>query len=198
MNYLELSIPQVEQECAKLHKQIIKDFDYDLVIFIAKGAYLIGDNLAKLQSTPLLEITASRKGSKLKGLLSPFASRIPQSIRKKLRKSEMEKGVYAKDPERNISYDATKYQQHENATKILLVDDSIDSGLSIIAAKNKLEQLFPNAIIKTVVFNTMQKAAIRPDFNLCEDTMICGPWSSDSKEYKTARQSYNVWKESQE
>ena len=48
MDYLELSIKSVEEKCNELYKVIRKNYDYDLVIFIAKGSYIIGKNIADL------------------------------------------------------------------------------------------------------------------------------------------------------
>ena len=67
VNYLELSIENVRDKCRELNKKI--DFDYDLVIFIAKGSYIIGQELANISNVPLLEIFATRKGGKLKKIL---------------------------------------------------------------------------------------------------------------------------------
>ena len=72
MNYTELSIENVKEKSRGLYEKIIEEYKYDLVIFIAKGSYLIGQELSNLGDAPLLEIYATRKGGNLKKVLKPI------------------------------------------------------------------------------------------------------------------------------
>ena len=73
MKYIELSIEDLKKTNKELVKIISKsNIKYDLVIFIAKGSYLIGKGIADELKLPLLEINASRKGGKLKKILKPI------------------------------------------------------------------------------------------------------------------------------
>ena len=53
MELVELSLKSLEEVSLKLAKKINEDFDYDLVIFIAKGSYLIGKTIADYKNVPL-------------------------------------------------------------------------------------------------------------------------------------------------
>ena len=194
MNYTELSIENVKEKCKELYKEIKKDYDYDLVIFIARGSYIIGKELADLNNVPLLEIYATRKGGKLKKIIKPLFKFIPKKILIKLRSKEMKSTYHEKNDDRSVSFDENVYSKYVNEKKILLVDDSIDSGNSIKLTKESIENYFKKAKVKVAVFNVMSKSTIKADYNLYKDMMICGPWSNDSKECNKHLKMYNNWK----
>ena len=195
MNYIEMSIDNVEKETKKLYKKIINDYNYDLVIFIAKGSYIIGKELAKLNNVPLLEIFANRKGSKIKKVLSPLLKFFPKKILITLRKREVSSGYHKKNKNRVISFDIKKYESQRKKKKILLVDDSIDTGNSIIKCQEAIINYFKDAEVKIAVFNIMDDCPIHPDYTIFKNTMICGPWSNDSKYYSKFLKQYKKWKE---
>ena len=195
VNYLELSIENVKDKCRELNNKI--DFDYDLVIFIAKGSYIIGQELANISNVPLLEIFATRKGGKLKKVLKPFLKIIPRKVLISLRKKEMNSTYHEKNNDRQVSFDKDIYSNYLNSKKVLLVDDSIDSGNSVLLTKKAIEDFFKNSEVRVAVFNVMSKSQVRPDYYLYEDMMICGPWSNDSRENSMHNKLYNKWKKSE-
>jgi hypoxanthine phosphoribosyltransferase len=191
---MELSIENVEKKCNDLYNIINEQYDYELVIFIARGSYLIGKYLSELNDVPLLEIYATRKGGKFKKIIKPLLKIIPKKILIKLRKKEMKSSYHEINNDRQISFDEKKYSEYKSKKKILLVDDSIDSGNTMKLAKQAIEQYFDNADVKIAVFNVMSKATIKVDYYLYRDMMICGPWSNDSKECNKYLKLYNEWK----
>ncbi len=195
MEYVELSIENVKEKSKELYNQIIQNYDYDLVIFVAKGAYLIGKELSKLNNVPLLEIQASRKGNKLKKILKPLLKLIPKKLNVYLRKKEMNSSFHENNPERMILIDEKKYGKHKRAKKILLVDDSVDSGNTIAQAKEKIKTFFPKSRLKIAVFNYFEKSEgiIKVDYSLYTNTMINGPWSNDSKYHTEILKEYEKW-----
>ena len=53
-------------------------------------------------------------------------------------------------------------------TKILLVDDIIDSGESMVEIKRELLKSYPNLVIKIATVFYKQKALLLPDYNVKE------------------------------
>lgn len=198
MKYIELSIKNVEEKTQELFDNISKEYDYDMVVFIAKGSYLIGKTFSDLKNVPLLEIYASRKGGKLKKILKYVVKFIPKKILIKLREKEMKSDYHEKNNQRKVTFNEKKYELLKNKKRILLVDDSIDSGNSIKLTYDTLKKYFVNSEIKIAVFNLMNKSTIKSDFCLYHDTMISGPWSNDSKEYDQHLKLYKNWKEEYE
>lgn len=199
MNYIEFSLENVKEKTKELNELIFKEnFKFDIVIFIAKGSYPIANELSRLNNVPLLEISATRKGGRIKKILKPIMKIIPKKLLILMRKKEMNSTYHETNHERNIVYSEKIYKKYLDSKNILLVDDSIDSGYSIIEVKKTLEKLFINSTIEVAVFNTMKKSIIKPEFTLYENTMICGPWSNDSKYYSTFIREYKEWKKEYE
>ena len=195
MDFIKLSKKELEKESKKLYKKIISKYNYDLVIFIARGSYYIGDVLAKENKVPLLEIKATRKGNKIKNIIKPLLKLLPNKIIKKLREKEMGSSLHSKNSDRQISYNQKIYNQYIGSKRILVVDDSIDTGYSVLQVIENLKKIFKNSDIKIASLNFFNKAkdVIIPDFYLYADTMLQGPWSNDSKEYDVFISDYNKW-----
>lgn len=195
MELIDLTLDDILSECNKLHSKIIQNFNYDLVIFVAKGAYLIGKDLAELNDVPLLVVSAKRKGNKIKKLISPLLKFVPNKILIKLREKENNSSYHENNSERYVSFDEKIYSKFNEKKKILLVDDSIDTGNTIISVKESLEKYFYNSTIKIATINVMKKANIYPDYFLYENKLVRGPWSSDSKENYKYINLYYKWLE---
>lgn len=195
MELLELSKKSLQETNKELYNLIIKNYNYDLVIFIAKGSYLIGKDLAKLNNVPLLEIFATRKGGKFKKIISPFLRVIPKKIKNVLRKKEFNSNYHEKNNERDIMFDEVIWSKYKNKKNILLVDDSVDTGYSIKYAKEKIDNFFNNCTVKVAAINcfTKSKKIINTDYYLYLDKMLLGPWSNDSKENKDYLKEYSEW-----
>lgn len=195
MNFLELSIEKLHEENKKLYEKIKKEYNYDLVIFIAKGAFLIGQDLAELNNTPLLEICATRGGGKLKKLGKPVLKVIPNNLKIFLREKEFKSNYHSKHIDRKITYDTEKWEKYINSKNILLVDDSVDTGYSIKTSKEEIKSFFGNANLKVAALNVFEKSKdiVITDYFLYKDTMIKGPFSNDSKENKEYIKLYNNW-----
>lgn len=196
MNYVELSSKDVENKTAELYNKILStDYKFDLVIFIAKGSYTIGKKLSELGNCPLLEIKATRKGNKLKKIISPFLKLIPKKIKMYLRNKEVKSNVHEKNIERNVIYNIEKWSKYKECKNIILVDDSVDTGYSIKACKEEIERFFPNSNIKVAAFNYFEKSEniIKVDYSIYKEMMMNGPWSNDSKYHKEFLKEYDNW-----
>lgn len=185
MEYIELSLESSKKIINDLAAYVRKVYDYDLVIFIAKGSYTIGDEFAKYNNVPLLRIFATRKGNKIKNFFSPFLKILPNKLSEILRKFEMNSNVHGKKSEREVKFDKEKWSKYKDKKRILLVDDSVDTGNSIILTKNEIQQFFCEADVKVAALNKFKKSEqiVHVDFYKYEDTIIKGPWANDSKEH---------------
>lgn len=195
VNYVELSIKKLEEENKKLYNLIKKDYSYDCVIFVAKGSYLIGRDLAKYNDTPLLEIRAKRRGGKIKKIISPLLQFIPKKMKLKLRSKEVNSNYHDENSERFVVYDELIYSNYKKIKKILLVDDSIDTGNTLKAVLRNLKDYFKDAEIKVAALNVFDKSKrlVNTDFTLYENTILIGPWSNDSKEHSKYNKMYEEW-----
>ncbi len=195
MDYLELSIKKLREEDKKLYYKVRFKYDFDLVIFIARGAYMIGEDIAGLQGVPCLEIFASRRGNGIKDLLSPILQAFPTTVKKKLRSREMNSSLHERNIERHVEFDENVWEKYLDRKKILLVDDSVDTGHTIKNCRDTIQEFFPEAEVKVAVLNRFSKSAkvTDVDFYLYTDTSILAPWSSDSRENRDYINRYNLW-----
>lgn len=195
MELLELSKEKLQEENKKLYEKIIHEYNYDLVIFIARGSYLIGKDLADLNNVPLVEIFATRKGGKLKKIVSPLLKLIPKKIKNILRDKEFNSNYHEKNNERNIKFNEKIWNKYKNKHMILLVDDSIDTGYSIKYAKEAIVNFFQGADVRVAGINYFEKSKkiVSTDFYLYSNVLLLGPWSNDSRENKDYINLYNTW-----
>lgn len=67
-------------------------------------------------------------------------------------------------------------------SNILILDDAIDTGKTMLAVKNKLTSLFPDSQIKVAVISwTIEKSIIKPDYFVFKNVLVRFPWSKDYK-----------------
>ena len=187
MNCIELSIENLHNECVAWAEMIKKDFQPDLIVYIAKGGFLIGQAFHKVFGCPLIGVDATRKGNKIKELLTPILSHLPKRLLNWARRTEMKSGVHSQHPERSVVFHKPiEDGDKKSADKILIVDDSIDTGYSVKAVKEKVREQFPESEIKLASLNVWRQSetVIRCDYFKYQDTILRTPMSKDSKEYK--------------
>ncbi len=194
MKYLELSEKNVRDESLELAKKIEKEFTPEIVVFVARGSFYIGDEISKYFNVPLIEIKAVREKNKLKELVSPVLKLIPRKIKQILREMEINSNTHKKVSKRNVEMEERYLKELLKYKKVLLVDDSIDTGNTIVEILNYLKKY--GLEIKTAGLNVfdMSKEIIKIDFYNYENTLLNGPWSKDSKYYRKFMEDYREWK----
>lgn len=195
MKYIELSIKDLEKQSIKLAKKVSEEFQPDVIVFIAKGSFLIGYELSKFFNIPLVECFAVRKGNTFKEILRPVFKVIPKSFKKYLREKEIKSGVHKKESARNVFVDKGK-DVLNNPKKVLIVDDSVDSGNTAREVYYFLQNNYQNKELRFAALNYFDesKSVFKVDYSLTENTIMSGPWSKDSKEYAEFVKRYNNWR----
>ena len=106
-------------------------------------------------------IHAEREGGKLKELISPVLRCLPQSVKLSLRKMELASGVHKEYKERKIYWDNSDVclRVLKNKKNLLVVDDSVDTGYSMISVVQKIRRdVGEDIIIKTAAINCWSKS----------------------------------------
>ena len=196
MDCVMLSLKSLKEESLKLAREIEQNYTPDLVGYIARGGSLIGKEISNYFHVPCVGIHAERRGGELKEIISPFLKILPQFVKLKLREMELNSGVHKVDKERNIFWDpmdANFIKNNKGIKSILLVDDSVDTGYSMLQVSNKICQELDDVTVRTAAINVWSKSAgvCETNYSNYRDTIIMTPMSKDSKEYPAFESLYN-------
>jgi uncharacterized protein len=120
-------------------------YEFDHILCIARGGMFIGDTLSRIFDKPLAVISAcSYEGV-----------------------GDMERGSLS------IASHITMATKTLGA-KVLLVDDLVDSGATIAALKESVEEKYPESEFRTAVLWKKTCSSFTPDF--CVDTVTGNVW----------------------
>lgn len=175
--------------CKKLSNDIISDYSPDLIIGIATGGEVVARAVATEINTPIMIIKRQRRLTKYKSgfKLSKVLPILPRWFNDALRRIEIrynEKKFLAKGKvwvPCDVVLISGDLQALTQFNKILLIDDSVDSGGTMVDCINFLQGfLSGNSMIKTAALNdTFREPVLIPDFYLYKDTLIRCPWAND-------------------
>ena len=89
----------------------------------------------------------------------------------------------SKRKENDIPKHKQLIDQIKKTERILLVDDAIDTGSTVLAIKNFIHTIDANIEVKIAVLTTTHKEPyIKADFSLFKRVLLRCPWSEDYKE----------------
>lgn len=184
MVFLELNIDKLRESTLSLCGMIPPDFKPDFVAYLARGGYLIGCDAARFFGCPLVELDKHRTEYVKKE--TSLLWRLPRWAKHALREAERHfRSNYSDDKGFRDIQPAVltkRYPLPAKASKILLVDDSIDSGASVVAGRSALMSLFPEAEVRVAALNTFIQPSNRVSFDwvLFKNTLLSTPSSADS------------------
>lgn len=189
MDYLELSLESLHHEDIKLAKKIENSYQPDIVVYIAKGGYLIGKDIADYFGISCIGIHAEREGNAFKSRVTGILSRMPRFLTKFLRELELKSGLHKTVKERKVYWDLPDGPDKNlgKAHHVLLVDDSVDTGYSMKQVIPFIQaQTSPNVEIRLAAINMWQKSrsVVQTDFYVYEDVILATPMSNDSSYHK--------------
>jgi len=139
---------KIEQLAVKIHQA---GWECDRVVCLAKGGLRVGDILCRIFDKPLAILSASSYDSFFEGQEHPTRSKIIFSEHMAMLEGSL-------------------------AGKILLVDDLVDSGVSLRESRNWLRDRYGEEIteIRTAVIWYKGCSAIAPDYHV--DYLPDNPW----------------------
>ena len=177
MDCIELSLSDLREKSYELAEVVKSSYQPDMILFIAKGGYLIGRYIGERIGAPIVPVYAERQASGLKKLVSPLLKILPQFVKLFLRKMEVKSGVHNTIKERQVSFPGCNGEAglYENK-RLLIVDDSVDTGGSIVS-----------------VINELNKMRLPEYYNLFSNTIMITPMSNDSKEHSQFIKMYNMY-----
>lgn len=193
MEHLELTRKILEEQCSTWANNIKEVYQPDLIIYIARGGYLIGKQMKEAFQVPMIGVSTVRDGNSIKEKIGPVVAMFPNCIRNLLISIEVKSNKHAKNTERKVRLlKGVEDVKDKNIQKILVAEDSVDTGNSLQQAIKTIRTVFPDAEIKVASLNVWDKSKsiAHVDYALYENTIIKSPMSKDSKEYKEFRETY--------
>ncbi|MBT8244675.1 MAG: hypothetical protein HKP48_04945 [Winogradskyella sp.] len=188
MKVLTLHKSDFEKHCQDLFLKI--DIQPNVVVGILNGGGFVLEEFKKNASatTEFAIVKLQRdstNGIKKKKLLQTFLKASPITLLDGLRRLEHRRNLNRKLKEIQSDLEIEIKSKSKSIISILILDDALDSGVTIKSVIKSLNKQFPNSEIKTAVISwTNPKSVVAPDFYAFKNTLVRFPWSLD---YKTNR-----------
>ena len=170
-------------------------YNPDLIVGIPTGGKVVVDLMPKITQKANVVFIAQSRGStalkkrlKLKNIL-PYLPRFLNNNFRRLESFILESQFEKKKLILNnsikdcvIDLDINTIAIVSKSKHILVVDDAIDSGRTMVLVVNSIRKFNPSAKIKIAVINTTFKAPlIYPDYCLFTREIVRYPWANDVK-----------------
>lgn len=194
MKVKTLYTEEFNKECTALGHEIFADYDPDVIIGVLNGGGYVGRQIVQVspKETTYVEVKIQRDGTtkKEKGLIHRILQSLPYGVLNILRilesivleykskKNNTKRKGTIKLPDNVVSF----LSGGENK-KVLLVDDAIDSGATLLLIKQYLMSKFENIDVKIAVITitTKQPLVVADYYRYYNRTLIRFPWSNDIK-----------------
>ncbi len=184
------------ESCHCLGLSVSKSFQPDIVIGVLTGGGYVGREVSKYLNRSkehiYAEVHVQRKDTKKKGkgLVHKILQTLPYFLLNWLRMAEMhyevikaKKGNPKREGVISFSDEVVECLNSNAYSKVLIVDDAIDTGATLKLVKDKIIETYPEAIVRIAVITvTSNYPLIDADYCIFHDrTLVRFPWSNDVK-----------------
>lgn len=162
----------------------------DCLVGICKGGVYVADEVAhSFPDATRFDVALSRPSTRHKGAafrrMVGGMSRPVQDFMRKV-ESRIHSLMHAERRKVRIaplSTEFVRFLASRPEARVLIVDDAVDSGITMARLLKSLTSQFPKLRITTAVITvTTRRPAMQPDYALYNNqTLIRFPWSSDAK-----------------
>jgi uncharacterized protein len=181
--------------CASLMRAVLQDYDPTLLIGIRTGGLVVAEAMARsIERVPLvMPLTCRRPSTAAKSrlpMLHKVLARMPRDAVDTMRILEHRllaprRQRLAKVPHvdrTEAAVIAALLQNALSSQRVLVVDDAIDSGVTLATVIELLRGTCPeNTDIRTAVITvTLEQPRITPDYSLYNGVLCRFPWSFDA------------------
>lgn len=188
MKVLTVGYNDIAEYVSRIIQQMKVDgFLPDAVVGIRTGGVYIADIFARqlvFNGGTALQISVSRPSSKnKKKFFSSLIKLLPTKMLDFLRIIEAKMMFKSSGRSRIFDISLPVELESRRYSKILIVDDAVDSGATLSAVLRVIESRYPGVGIKTAAITvTTDNPTVCPDYYLYKNsTLIRFPWSLDSK-----------------
>ncbi len=184
MENIILNFEESIEKSKELAKLVEKSgFSPEIIIYLETGGILVGKVVSEYFNKKLIGIKVQRNLGSLKKNVGFLLKIMPKFLKTFLRQLEIKLGVHKKMSNRKL----TPINEKIENQKILIVDDAVDTGNSVLTLINYLknEKEIEEKNIKIASLNISDSNPIvSVDFAIYKNKIVSFPWSHDSKDYK--------------
>lgn len=187
MRIVTLSDEEFSTACEALARKVrASGFDYSLIAGIATGGWLVAQ---RMPSPRRVAVTKRRGAHKARRKLLPaLVARLPRIVNDMLRIAEsrlyaLKARVIPPAPSHvEITPELAAELRRDPRGRILIVDDAVDSGATLLSVAEAVRKTVPEAEIRTAVITVTRPGAVTtPDWSLYpEGTIVRFPWAPDN------------------
>ncbi len=199
---IKFSVQTLDQDALKTAAQdlfalAVKDGTPDICIGIRTGGYIVAQCLQDTlpENTTFLPLTCRRPGTAKKSkssMIKTVLKTLPYFISNRLRIAEHIYLTQRKEPRPRTDFIPDKKEitdlkaalaDKPDDVRILLIDDSVDSGATMLALMDIVQNLAgEKAIVKSSAITlTTENPLVQPDYKLYQNVLCRFPWSFDFK-----------------
>jgi hypoxanthine phosphoribosyltransferase len=169
----------------------------DLIVFIAKSGFLFARPLSEHFHCPIVDVIASREDNKAKDFLKKLIPWMPKYLLAILLKRRVSKSNYHEKSNRIVK-GTSRFNQIDigKYDKILLVDDSVDTGWSLLKVQEYLNANGAKDKFRTASYCVLSESENRVKVDFCryKDQIVITATSRYSCEYRKFLEEYIGWK----
>lgn len=185
MKVVTLSMDRVKEHAQTLAAQAREvDMVPDVVVGVLRGGATVGGLLARELGARYLEVGAHRPSTPLKKCMGSVLRRLPRFVADRLRRiehllSRCRLSSSARQVE--VHLPLTYLETLPTFPMIMIADDSVDTGATLVAVRDALKARIPNASFSfAAIAETQPSPAISPDFCVYrQNCLVRYPWSAD-------------------
>jgi len=196
MNVVTLSKKALKDEVSSLYEHIDKDgLVPEIILGVATGGIYISRPIKEYFQANTwhgfyAEIQLSRHSTKLKKTINvkSILQKLPYCVLNPLRIFESSFFELTKpkqhhaNKEKKVYLPDTLKEKIKKSKSLLLVDDAIDTGNTILSIKNAIQAINPHIVVKIAVLTvTHKRPYIEADYTNYKRTLLRCPWAEDYK-----------------
>lgn len=165
--------------CTKLEESVRQsDFEPDCVLSIANGGVYVGNEI--FQELPHLSTKLQRASTERKSRFRYVFKHLPRCVLDYMRIFESWIRQIS-PPDREQRHTDVSIPDLRAYSRILIVDDAVDSGATLHRIVNSIRLSYPSAELHCAVITvTTRQPMITPDYFIYKSILIRFPWSMDA------------------
>lgn len=187
----------IQNDCKLWARKIRETYKPDLVVFLAKSGFMFAEPMAKELGCIMVDISVSRPDNGMKDSIRKKTPWLPKWLLSIALSSSFGYKAHEEDSNREVVVGkALRELDMSKFHRILVVDDSIDTGWSMLRALDYLREAAPESTIKVASYCVidLSESRVKTDFWRYKNTIVMTATSRFSPEYQSFIDDYTSWK----